>query len=175
MVGRLTNGVSYAHRVQAVKRLNNFGWTSLITTAARGLIGGSDPGGATGQAAPTPTPDSGSGSSASGQDDGPGSGSPTPTPPMPQNEPSGLTAAYADGAATLSWTPGSSPHYVKQVVKRRERGVRPEVWTDFELDAAADTYTDATVAAGKTYIYRVKGLRDNGRGGDSNRATVTIP
>ena len=96
-------------------------------------------------------------------------------PPIPQNEPSGLTATLADGAVVLHWMPDSNPHYVKQVVKWREAGVRPEVWTDFELDLSAHTYTDHTAASGTTYIYRVKGLRDNGRGGTSGSAAVTVP
>ena len=78
-------------------------------------------------------------------------------------------------AVVLHWMPGSNPHYVQQVVKRREAGVRPEVWTDFEVDVSAHTYTDGTAASGKTYIYRVKGLRGNGRGGTSGRAAVTVP
>ena len=80
-------------------------------------------------------------------------------PPAPQNEPSDLTATLAGGAVVLHWMPGSNPHYVQQVVKRREAGVRPEVWTDLEVDVSAHSYTDGTAASGKTYIYRVKGLR----------------
>lgn len=164
----------YAYRIRSqCAGSSNSGWSSWKLVAPHsGASGSSD--GASQEPEPTP------GASAPPDDDARHDppedvvqpASETNTGP---SQPSGLTAAYADGAVTLSWTPGSSPHYVKQVVKRRERGVRPEVWTDFELDVAANTYTDATVAAGKTYIYRVKGLRDNGRGGDSNRATVTIP
>ena len=71
--------------------------------------------------------------------------------------------------------PCTNPSYVKQVVKRREPGVRPEQWTDFTVDVTADPYTDTTVESGKTYIYRVKALKSNHKGGESNRATATIP
>ena len=183
-IGNLTNGVNYAHRVQAYKTDDESGWSGWIGTTARGLAGDSDAG--VGGAAdpsranptPAPPPNPGASDGASGQNAPPPSeqqAAPTPTPPMPQNEPSGLTAALADGAVVLHWMPGSNPHYVKQVVKRREAGVRPEVWTDFELDVSAHTYTDRTAASGTTYIYRVKGLRDNGRGGTSGRAAVTVP
>lgn len=164
----------YAYRIRSqCAGSSNSGWSSWKLVAPHsGASGSSD--GASQEPEPTP------GASAPPDDDARHDPPEDVVQPASEantgpSQPSGLTAAYADGAVTLSWTPGSSPRYVKQVVKRRERGVRPEVWTDFELDVAANTYTDATVAAGKTYIYRVKGLRDNGRGGDSNRATVTIP
>ena len=80
-----------------------------------------------------------------------------------------------DGAVVLHWMPGSNPHYVQQVVKRRDAGGRPEVWMDFEVDVSAHTYTDRTAESVKTYIYRGKGLRENGRGGTSGRAAVTVP
>ena len=135
--------------------------------------GASDAGGASGQAEPTPAPDSGE---ASGQGSAPGQNAPTPTPPPPaQNNPSGLTAVVENGAVTLFWMPRTNPNYVKQVVKRREPGVRPAVWTDFELDASADTYTDTTVESGKSYIYRVKGLKANDTGGTSNRVVIAVP
>ena len=164
----------YAYRIRSqCAGSSNSGWSGwqLVapqSAASRGA-GGTSP-------EPEPTP----GASAPPEDDARYDAPEAPVQPTPEaatgpSEPSGLTAAYANGAVILSWTPGSNPNYVKQVVKRRERGVRPAVWTDFELDASDNTYTDATAVSGKTYIYRVKGLRDNGRGGDSNRATVTIP
>lgn len=183
-IGNLTNGVGYAHRVQAIMGADESSWTGWISTTARGIAG--DSGSVGGAAdppltAPTPAPPPNPGESggvsngASGQNAAPGQGSPTPTPPRPQNEPSGLTAMLVDGAVVLYWMPGSNPNYVKQVVKRREAGVRPEVWTDFELDISDATYTDNTAVSGKTYIYRIMGLRDNGRGGVSNRSTITVP
>ena len=133
----------------------------------------SDAGGASGQAEPTPAPDSGN---ATGQGSAPGQNAPTPTPPPPaQNNPSGLTAVVENGAVTLFWMPGTNPNYVNQAVKRREPGVQPAVWTDFELDASADTYTDTTVESGKSYIYRVKGLKSNDKGGESNRVVIAVP
>ena len=165
----LTNGVRYYHRVQAKNSTYESGWTSWIHTVSRGFAGDTGDGDTGGQDTQMPPPPSDSGTSGSVS----GQGVPTPTPAMPQNQPSGLTARLTDGAVILHWVPGNNPNYVKQVVKRREAGVRPEVWTDFEVDVSAQTYTDRSAQSGKTYIYRIKGLRDNGRGGTSNRATVT--
>lgn len=160
----LSDGVRYYHRVRATNGTYNSRWTGWIRTetlSATGSAGGQD------TQMPPPPADSGLTGSTSGQ------GAPTPTPTMPQNQPSGLTARLTDGAVVLHWVPGNNPNYVKQVVKRREAGIRPELWTDFEVDVSAQTYTDRSAQSGKTYIYRIKGLRDNGRGGTSNRATVT--
>ena len=174
VVSRLTNGMPYAHRVRAVNGSLTSIWTSWITTSLPSGVGGdSDAGGASGPAEPTPAPDSGN---ATGQGSAPGQNAPTPTPPPPaQNNPSGLTAVVENGAVALFWMPRTNPNYVKQVVKRREPGFRPAVWTDFELDASADTYTDTTVESGKSYIYRVKGLKANDTGGTSNRVVIAVP
>lgn len=165
----LTNGIRYYHRVQAKNSTYESGWTSWINTVSRGIAGDTGDVNAGGRDTQMPPPPAGSGTA----DSVSGYGSPTPTPTMPQNQPSGLTARLTEGAVVLHWMPGGNPNYVKQVVKRREAGTRPEVWTDFEVDVSAQTYTDRTAQSGKTYIYRIKGLRDNGRGGTSNRATVT--
>ena len=166
----LTNGIRYYHRVQAKDGTYESGWTNWISTVSRGIAGDTGDGNAGGRDTQMPPPPSDSGTSGSVS----GYGSPTPTPTMPQNQPSGLTARLTEGTVVLHWMPGGNPNYVKQFVKRREAGVRPEVWTDFEVDVSAQTYTDRTAQSGKTYIYRIKGLRDNGRGGTSNRATVTV-
>lgn len=89
--------------------------------------------------------------------------------------PAGLTATLSGGEVGLSWTPGTNPRYVTQTVKRRDPGVRPAVWTDFEVELTASSYTDASVEDGKRYIYRIRAEKANGKGGVSNVARVTIP
>ena len=88
-----------------------------------------------------------------------------------------MTATLRNGGVVLHWTPGCNPNYVKQVVRRRTAGTRPEVRTEFEPDISARIYTgtDRTAASGKTYIYRIMGLRENGRGGVSDRACQLYP
>ena len=166
----LANDARYYHRVRAVDGSDTSGWTNWISTTTRGIGGDAGNDNTAGQDTAIPPPPSDSDST----DDISGQAAPTPTPPTPQNQPSNLKAGTADGTVILHWTPGTNPNYVKQVVKRREAGARPEVWTDFELDVSARTYTDRTAVSGKTYIYRVKGLRENGRGGTGNRVTVTV-
>lgn len=92
----------------------------------------------------------------------------------PKTAPSGLTASGGASSVTLNWTPGQNRNYVKQVVLRREARVEPIVWTESgDLAADATTYTDSDVESGTTYIYRVKALKANDKGGLSNRATIT--
>ncbi len=75
----------------------------------------------------------------------------------------------------LTWTPGSNPNYVKQVVKRREVGVRPAQWTTFDVTASASEYTDESVQLCNRYIYRVQGVKSNGKGAISNRVELSVP
>ena len=75
----------------------------------------------------------------------------------------------------LTWTPGSNPNYVKQVVKRREVGVRPAQWTTFDVASSASEYTDASVQPCNRYIYRVQGVKSNGKGAISNRVELSVP
>ena len=59
----------------------------------------------------------------------------TPTHPAqpeigdpPKTGPTDLTAEVFNGHVILSWTPGQNTNYVKQTVRRREAGLRPEDW-----------------------------------------------
>ena len=90
---------------------------------------------------------------------------------IPKTKPTDLTASVDANGVTLSWTPGNNQNYVRQVVLRRVPGT-PINWTETELATGVATYTDDTVAAGTRYIYRVKALKANNKGGMTNAAVV---
>ena len=88
--------------------------------------------------------------------------------------PTGLTATVATSDVILSWTAGTNPKYTDQIVLRRQRGAAWEELTRLG-NATTTTYTDATAQSGQRYIYRVKAIQDNGRGGVSRKAVVSVP
>ncbi len=89
------------------------------------------------------------------------------------NGPTNLTATFVGGDLVLSWTPGTDPDYVRQIVLRKHLGVWTELAT---LSASATTYTDTTLEPSeKIYLYRVRGEKANGRGGVSNRVRAWKP
>ena len=93
-------------------------------------------------------------------------------PPAAKPQPTNLEATTSDGQVTLTWTPGNDDTYVAQEVKRRTVGVKG--WITIRIDATASEYIDEDVAVGKKYVYRVKGVWDNGKGRLSKPARVTV-
>lgn len=90
--------------------------------------------------------------------------------PKPHN----LTALTASSQGVmLRWTMGAHPKYTKQIVRRRAAG--SSTWTEFEIGAMEDRYTDRTAESGVKYSYRVKAEKPNGKGGQTNRVKVTAP
>ena len=106
----------------------------------------------------------------------------TPTPPAqpeigdpPKTGPTDLTTEVFNGHVILSWTPGQNPNYVKQIVRRREAGLRPEDWIEFPIHLNENSFTDPMAQSGVTYIYHVQALKANGKGGTSNSVEVAMP
>ena len=106
----------------------------------------------------------------------------TPTPPAqpeignpPKTGPTDLTSEIFNGHVILSWIPGQNPNYVKQTVRRRETGLRSEDWIDFPIGLNENSFTDSMPQPGVTYIYRVKALKANGKGGTTNPIEVSMP
>ena len=93
-------------------------------------------------------------------------------PPAAKPQPTNLEAATSDGQVTLTWTPGNDDTYVAQEVKRRTVGVKG--WATIRIDSTASEYVDEDVAVGKKYVYRVKGVWDNGKGRLSKPTRVTV-
>ena len=99
---------------------------------------------------------------------------PVLAPIPPENmPPSGLTAVTGS-AVSLSWTLGTNPNYVRQLVKRREVGVVPRDWTEIPVGLSDMSYTDTGLVSGTQYVYRIRAEKANGKGGESNAVTVTI-
>ncbi len=90
-------------------------------------------------------------------------------PSAPAEDEESRTGVY------LTWAQGSNPNYVKQVVKRREVGVRPAQWTTSDVAASASEYTDTSVHTGKVYAYRVQAVRGNNQNKISKSIRVTVP
>ena len=88
--------------------------------------------------------------------------------------PGNLTAAIQGGDVVLSWTPGSNPAYVEQIVQRRVKG---EAWENIQTitNTGLATWTDTTVASGTRYLYTVRAQKANGKGGGTNRVSITVP
>ena len=100
--------------------------------------------------------------------------------PEPEQEPettpnaSGLAAAEQNGAAVLTWTPGTDSGISAQRVKRRE--AKQDWATVAEVSGGAATHTDDGVAGGKRYIYRIESWSGDGRSlGVSEPVSITIP
>ncbi len=88
----------------------------------------------------------------------------------------GLTARAQNGSVTLSWTPSGANDVVKQVVKRREAGVRPVSWTKIDVASSESGYMDTSIQSGKKYIYRVQAVRQNNRQSESSESvSVRVP
>lgn len=92
-------------------------------------------------------------------------------PPAGEPQPTNLKAATSNGQVTLTWTPGNDDTYTAQEVKRRTIGVKG--WATIRIDASASEYVDDDVTVGKKYVYRVKGVWDNGKGRLSRPVRVT--
>ena len=85
--------------------------------------------------------------------------------------PTNLTAVPADGQVALSWdAPAEDADAVTgyQVLRAEGQGGLTTLAAD--TGSTATTYTDAKVAAGYSYAYRVKAIRDGERSGASNEA-----
>ena len=95
--------------------------------------------------------------------------------------PSGLTATYADGQLTLTWTKGTDATYLKQFIENRVAGATPADWwiTVAPTDMERFTLPAEMTAAGTTYDFRVSGAKlVNGvmaSVASSNEVTVAIP
>ena len=89
--------------------------------------------------------------------------------------PANLTAVPADGQVALSWdAPAEDADAVTgyQVLRAEGQGGLSTLVSD--TGSTATTYTDAKVAAGYSYAYRVKAIRDGERSGASNEARVQL-
>ena len=89
--------------------------------------------------------------------------------------PANLTTAPTDRQIVLSWDPpaedaGSVTGY--QVLRAEGQGGLSTLVSD--TGSTATTYTDAKVAAGYSYAYRVKAIRDGERSGTSNEARALL-
>ena len=95
--------------------------------------------------------------------------------------PSGLTATYADGHLTLTWTKGTDATYLKQFIENRVAGATPADWwiTVAPTDMESFTLPAEMTVAGTTYDFRVSGAKlVNGvvtSVASSNVVTVAIP
>ena len=97
----------------------------------------------------------------------------------PPDEPTGLGASVASGVGVnLTWNDPADATITGYEVLRRHRGVdRQGVFHTIESDTgSADTaYTDATVAAGGSYVYRVKAINPHGSSVWSSYARADVP
>ena len=115
----------------------------------------------------------------------------TPTPPPPAvdeaqaapagaapDRPTGLTATAAHDRVALSWDDPGDPAVTGYEVLRRDRAV-DAVGTFHTIEddtaTAATAYTDTTVTAGGSYVYRVKALNAHGASRWSSYARADIP
>ena len=89
--------------------------------------------------------------------------------------PANLTAVPADGQVVLSWdAPAEDADAVTgyQVLRAEGQGGLSTLVSD--TGNTTTTYTDAKVADGYSYAYRVKAIRDGERSGASNEARVQL-
>ena len=95
--------------------------------------------------------------------------------------PSGLTANYADGRLTLSWTKGTDSTYLEQFVEWRVSGVTPISWQGGVVFASMENlvFPNRLLQPDTTYIFRVSGAKPVDElmtaVASSNEATVSIP
>ena len=103
----------------------------------------------------------------------------TSAAPEPETDPadlapSGLTAVLTDGQVVLAWdAPVEDAASVRGYEILRAEGEGEPTVLVADTSNAATTYTDAT-AAGTSYAYRVKAIRDGERSGASNEARVQL-
>ena len=101
---------------------------------------------------------------------------PTPAPqradpPPAKPQPTNLQATTSEGEVRLTWTLGTDKRFVAQEVKRRV--MRSGRWKVISrIDKETAQYVDTTVTPGQKYRYRVKGVRDNGKGRISKQVTI---
>ena len=98
---------------------------------------------------------------------------PPPPPPSPPAAPS-LTASATSADVVLSWTvpdPGTSPIVGYNVYRSTSSGTET-LLTGLDI---ATTYTDATVASGQRYYYRVTAESAAGEGAASQERSAQLP
>ena len=96
-------------------------------------------------------------------------------PGLADQAPANLTAVPADGQVVLSWdAPAEDADAVTgyQVLRAEGQGGLSTLVSD--TGSTTTTYTDAKVADGYSYAYRVKAIRDGERSGASNEARVQL-
>ena len=87
--------------------------------------------------------------------------------------PTQLTAAVLSGGAHLTWKDNATnePQYM---IERKEMGGAS--FTTIATPTFDTTqYHDGSLTAGKTYVYRVMAMNDDGHSDPSNEATIAIP
>ena len=94
------------------------------------------------------------------------------------DRPTGLTATAAHDRVALSWDDPGDPAVTGYEILRRDRAV-DAVGTFHTIEddtaTAATAYTDTTVTAGGSYVYRVKALNAHGASRWSSYARADIP
>ena len=100
-----------------------------------------------------------------------------PAAPVP-DKPTGLSATESHGQVVLTWDDPSDDSITGYVILRRVR--ENDTGGDFSVlvadtGSAATTYTDATVAAGTTYTYRIKAINEHGTSERSRWYHIDIP
>ena len=101
----------------------------------------------------------------------------TPAAPVP-DKPTGLEATESHGQVVLTWDDPGDDTITGYVILRRVR--ENDTGGDFSVlvadtGTAALTYTDATVAAGLTYTYRIKAINEHGTSERSRWYHIDIP
>ena len=101
----------------------------------------------------------------------------TPEAPVP-DKPRGLEATATHGQVTLTWDDPGDDSITGYVILRRVR--ENDTGGDFSVlvadtGSAATTHTDATVAAGTTYTYRIKAINEHGTSERSSWYHIDIP
>ena len=86
--------------------------------------------------------------------------------------PGGLAATAAVGQVSLSWTDASANESGFRVERRRTGGSWSQIAS---VGAGVQAYTDAAVAAGTVYEYRVRAYNGSGNSAYSNTASATTP
>ena len=101
----------------------------------------------------------------------------TPAAPVP-DQPTGLEATESHGQVVLTWDDPGDDTITGYVILRRVRV--NNTGGDFSVlvantGTAATTYTDATVADGTTYTYRIKAINEHGTSERSRWYHIDIP
>ena len=99
--------------------------------------------------------------------------------PQPPARPTGLVIdSFTDSAVTISWDDPADPSITGYEILRRHFGV--DDWGVFhtiqdDTGTNAVSYTDTTVEAGESYVYRVKAINAAGRSQRSSYARADLP